>query len=409
MRRNGLKIKIILALAASFLMQLSFAKTTDLISIDLQNVSLQDALHIVAARANINLIVSPHVNGSVSLQLHDMTAMQMLDLILHSQGLIKELKNQAWVVMPQIEWMQEQQTAQKLQELSPLVTRVWQIHYAAASDIANLIQDKSSATLLTKRGSVHVDMRTNRICIQDTQDQVAAMSRLIARLDVPVQQVMIAARLASVDSDFERELGINFSVQAPTQDPQSNAAFFSSVSNHYSLAVAKLADGSLLDMQLAALEKEGHGELISSPSLFTANQQTASIESGEEIPYQQMNDNGVTSVVFKKAVLSLKVTPQVLPDHRVLLQLDVNQDRPSERIVLGVPAITTRQISTRVLVASGHTIVLGGIFESANDKVNQRIPFLSKIPLLGLLFQQKNTQQSKRELLIFVTPKIIPN
>jgi type IV pilus assembly protein PilQ len=160
-------------------------------------------------------------------------------------------------------------------------------------------------------------------------------------------------------------------------------------------------------VQLSALENEGHGELISSPSLFTANQQTASIESGEEIPYQEVSKSGATSVAFKKAVLSLKVTPQVMPDHQVMLELQVNQDKPSNRMVLGVPAISTRQMSTHILIKNGQTIVLGGIYESDKEAGQRRIPFLGKIPLVGLLFRHQNSVLRKRELLIFVTPKII--
>ncbi len=168
-----------------------------------------------------------------------------------------------------------------------------------------------------------------------------------------------------------------------------------------------LPDTSLLDIQLAALEQNGRGELISSPSLFTANQQTASIESGEEIPYQEATNSGATSVVFKKAVLSLKVTPHVLPDNKVLLHLRVTQDKPSQRDVLGVPAITTRQITTNILVQNGQTIVLGGIYESDRTYGEQGIPYLGKIPLVGMLFRQHNSQASKRQLLIFVTPNIV--
>jgi type IV pilus assembly protein PilQ len=249
------------------------------------------------------------------------------------------------------------------------------------------------------------------ICVQDLPKQIQDVRVLIKKMDIPVQQVLIEARLASVDSDFERELGVNFAVQAPRINREEGLV--PSVSDpisrntHFSLAVAKLADGSLLDVALSALENEGRGELISSPSLFTANQQTALIESGEEIPYQEVSASGATSVSFKKAVLSLKVTPQVLPGNKVLLQLQVNQDKPSNRIVLGVPAISTRQIATSILINNGQTLVLGGIYESNKEHEEQRIPFLGKIPLVGVLFRQQNAREGKRELLIFVTPKII--
>jgi type IV pilus assembly protein PilQ len=226
---------------------------------------------------------------------------------------------------------------------------------------------------------------------------------------VPVQQILIEARLASVDDDYERELGVHFdlnqggaeaNVGLQTKLPKEQA-------KSYSLAIAKLADGSLLDVKLTALENAGHAELISSPSLFTANQQTASIEAGEEIPYQQMSDSGGTAVVFKKAVVGLSVTPQILPGNKVLLQLKINQDRPSNKMVLGMPTISTHQMTTSVLVKNGQTIVLGGIYEANKEKGEQGVPLINRVPLLAWLFKQQNIKENKRELLIFVTPKIM--
>jgi type IV pilus assembly protein PilQ len=221
---------------------------------------------------------------------------------------------------------------------------------------------------------------------------------------VPVQQVMIQARIASVDNDFERELGILYDAVPGQQNggPVENVN-----PKHYSLAIAHLPNGSYLNIALAAMERQGRGELISSPSLFTLNHETAAIESGEEIPYQEVSLSGGTAVAFKKAVLRLKVTPQILPQGKLLLELEVNQDRPSDHIVQGVPAITTRQIITHVLVNNGQTLVLGGIFELNKELNEQRVPFLGRIPLLGNLFSDRATKASKRELLIFVTPKVI--
>lgn len=305
--------------------------------------------------------------------------------------------------------MQRTQEELKLQnmlaETAPLVSRLWQIYYAKADDIARMLEDNKN-TLISKRGHVRIDVRTNIVYVRDTEDRIREINHLVQRLDIPVRQVLIEAHLASVDSDFERELGLHFSV-AQTNVRENEAPPFSALNTRYGLAVAKLADGSLLNVQLSALEREGRGELISSPSLFTANQQTASIEAGEEIPYQEMSDSGGTTVTFKKAVLSLKVTPQIMPENQVLLQLQVNQDKPNKRVVLGVPAINTRQISTNILVKSGQTIVLGGIYESNKEEDQQRIPFLGKIPLVGWLFRQQNISNNKRELLIFVTPRIM--
>jgi type IV pilus assembly protein PilQ len=380
------------------------------ISLEMQQVNLPDAVRILSKFMHLNVIVSPSVVGTVSLQLHDAEPADVFNLILTSQGLATKRIGHVVYVAPQTEVVARQLEDTKLQEslddTANLVTQVWQMHYAKADDIGHLLQD-SSASLLSKRGHVRVDTRTNKVCVQDLAKNFSAIAGLIRKLDIPVQQVLIEARLASVDNDFERELGVSFTTKVPGVIAQAAGGNMLQQGARISLAVAKLADGSLLDVALSAMESEGRGELISSPSLFTANQQPASIESGEEIPYQEISLSGGTGVAFKKAVLSLKVTPQVMPGNKVLLQLQVNQDRPSNRIVLGVPAISTRQITTSVLIKNGQTLVLGGIYELNKEQGNQRIPFLGKIPLVGLLFQHQNAKENKRELLIFVTPKII--
>ncbi|MHB1947266.1 MAG: type IV pilus secretin PilQ [Gammaproteobacteria bacterium] len=378
------------------------------LALDLQNVSIQDALHIMAKYLQQNIVISPEIQGTTTLHLQHMSHQEAFDLLLTSHGLIKHKIGHTWFITSHAQFTQQQQEELKLQaalaETAPLSTHVLQIHYAKAEDIALILQD-NNRSFLSKRGGVRVDSRTNTLCIQDTQEHLWQIHEVIKKLDIPVQQVLIEARLASIDNDFERELGINFAVNYPSDAEGKPTPIVKP--KQYSLAIAHLVDGSQLDVQLAALEDEGHGELISSPSLFTANQQTASIESGEEIPYQEVSDSGGTAVAFKKAVLSLKVTPQVMPSDKVLLHLQVNQDRPSNRVVLGVPAISTRQIATNVLVENGKTIVLGGIYESNQEQAEQRIPFLGKIPLVGWLFKQQNVKANKRELLIFVTPKII--
>ncbi|MDR3478257.1 MAG: secretin N-terminal domain-containing protein [Gammaproteobacteria bacterium] len=395
-------------------MNLVFAAsvTSQKITLDIHNVDLPTTLRVLAKAMHINLVLSPAISGVVSLHWQAADAKTAFRLLLVSQGLSQWSNGDLWFVAPHRELIKRKNEALKLEEAliasAPLVSRTWQIRYAKAEDIAHLLQD-DRYSLLTRRGGLRVDPRTNSLYVKDVASSLLLIAEFIQKFDKPVQQVLIEARLASVDSDFERELGVKFSVQnfnfsrekhgLPPESPTAAPRF--------SLAVATLANGSQLDVALSALEDEGRGELISSPSLFTANQQMASIESGEDIPYQETSANGATSVAFKKAVLSLKVTPQIMPNNKVLLQLKVNQDRPSSRIVLGVPAISTRQIETSVLVTNGQTLVLGGIYEVNKENGEQRIPFLSKIPLLGMLFQLRDYKENKRELLIFVTPKII--
>lgn len=362
------------------------------ISLDLQNVTIQDALHIVAKLMQHNIVISPSVQGMTSVHFSQIPAQDAFNSMLASNGLREWEKNQIWYVGSYAEWMKLQQ--QKIEwenfaeDTSPLVTRIWQVRYAKAEDILRLIED-AKHSLLSKRGQARIDKRTNTLIVKDHLSRLREIEQLLARIDIQVEQVLIETHLASIDSDYERALGIHFS----TTDE--------------GISIFKMANGNALDLKLAALEKSGHGKLISSPSLFTMNQQTASIESGEEIPYQETSGSGATSVTFKKAVLSLKVTPQVMPGNQVMLQLQVNQDKPNKRVVLGVPAISTRQMSTHILVKNGETIVLGGIYESTQEEDQQEIPILSKIPLVGWLFQQQNILNNKRELLIFVTPKVI--
>jgi type IV pilus assembly protein PilQ len=383
--------------------------TVKTLSLDMEDVDVKQALRILAQFLNLNLILSPAVSGQLTLHLHDALPQDALNTVVTARGLVLWHQGNVSFIATSGEMLQHKQDEQKLSEAlheaAQLTTRMWQIQYAKADDIARLLQD-NAVSLLSKRGHVRVDTRTNMLCIQDVASQMRELEKVIRQLDIPVRQVRIEARLASVDNDYERELGINFSVKNPTPAGVPHV-LAETVTTRFSMAVATLADGSLLDVALAAMENEGRGDLISSPSLFTSNQQTAVIESGEEIPYQEISLSGGTGVAFKKAVLSLKVTPQIMPGNRVMLQLAINQDRPSSRIVLGVPAIATRQITTNVLVRNGQTLVLGGIYELNKESDVQRIPFLGKIPIVGLLFQQQNLKTNKRELLIFVTPTII--
>lgn len=375
---------------------------TKSMSLDMQEAGLGDVIRVMAKFLHINVVISPAVQGLVTLHLQHAMPNQAMEALLVSHGLAKWQMGNTWYIAPEEEILKRRRNEIKSQELHddalPLVTQTWQVHFGKAEDIARLFQDKR-ASLLSHRGQLHVDARTNVICIQDNIEKIQAANRLIHRLDVPVRQIMIEARLVDVDNDAEKELGIDYSVQSPSSvKPQQG---------RYSMIVGRLPDGTLLDIRLAALEREGRAELISSPSLFTANQQPASIEAGEEVPYQEVSESGGTAVVFKKAVLGLQVTPQALPGGRIQLQLKINQDRPSDRMVLGMPTIRTRQILTSVLVRDGQTVVLGGIYETSQENSTQGVPFISHLPLIGVLFRQEVQHKSKRELLIFVTPRLL--
>lgn len=385
------------------------ASASDRLNLDLRNASLPDAIRLIAGSLQRNVIISTSVTGTVTLHLTNALPDEALNLILVSNGLAEWQSGNVWLVAPKAELIKRKQEEVKWQlltdETEPLEEEIFRVQYGKAADIAKLFQEGRS-TLISKRGQIRVDERTNILYIRDIPPRIAALRHLMASVDVPVRQLSIEARLASIDSDFERELGVDFTLKTDDEAGANNPSALSA-NGRYSLAVAKLADGSLLDIKLAALENDGHAEVISRPSLFTANQQSASLEAGEEIPYQEVSESGGTAIVFKKAVLGLKATPQLLPGNKVLLHLEINQDRPSTRMVLGVPAITTRQIKTSVLVNNGQTVVLGGIYETNYEREQKRLPFLSRMPLVGELFKQETRRENKRELLIFVTPKII--
>lgn len=368
------------------------------IILDLQNASLTNAITMLCRFLSMNVMLSSSVQGNVTLHLINVSPKTAMNLLLKRNNLIATQQDNILYIEPIDELMAEKAKKIKWQELNedaaPRVSHFWPIKYAKAEEIVRLMQN-SHNSYASQHGLISYDVRTNGVYANDIPQKIAAIDRLIHHADIPVKQVALSARLVSIDTDFEQNLGVNFSSSITTTPGQ------------YSLAVARLADGGVLDIKLAALERAGHAQLISSPSLFALNQQEAVIESGEEVPYQEVSDSGGTGIQFKKAVLGLRVTPSILPNGQVLLQLQINQDRPSETLVLGMPTITTRQISTSVLVKTGQMVVLGGIYETNEENSREGIPFLSKLPVFGVLFKQQNIRETKRELLIFITPKIV--
>jgi type IV pilus assembly protein PilQ len=383
-------------------------------------------------------VVSDAVQSSITLHLDNVPWEQALDIILQSQGLGKKQSGNILLIAPVAEIAaqekQQLQAEQQLQDLAPLQSSLIQMHYSKATDMAALLQqNKSGGTpLLSSRASVSADGRTNTLWVQDIPQKLAVIRRFIQQLDIPVRQVLISARIVNVNNSYEEELGVRFGISKTShvsgtlnganalangvpagdiplaQRLNMDLPAVTKGAGSVGLALAKLLPGTLLDLELSALESEGGGRIISSPRLITADQQAAIIESGEEIPYQEQTSSGATNVSFKKAVLSLSVTPQITPDHTLILTLKVNQDRANfNRLVLGVPPIETRQIETQVLINNDQTVVLGGVYETDNSKNVQRIPFLGSLPIVGALFRHTTTISRRSELLIFITPHII--
>ncbi len=318
------------------------------------------------------------------------------------------------------EIIRSQRRESKLSLQSSLI----QVNYAKADGIAALIKDKNNS-LLSKRGGLSVDARTNTLWIHDQSSRIKQIKAIVKKLDIPVQQVQIEARIVNVTKEAILDLGLRFGVAKSAQPTglkslgqgvvsiaeRLNVDFGAPVQSPASIgiALAKLGNGLLLDLELSALESEDKAEIIANPRLVATNQQAAVIESGEEIPYQEATLSGATAVAFKKAVLSLKVTPQITPNRCLLLNLEINQDTPSGRLVNGVPAINTKFIHTNVLVNNGETLVLGGIYKQDKNNTVKRVPFLGHLPLIGALFRNLHRKVKNEELLIFITPRIITN
>lgn len=409
------------------------------ISLNFQDVPVRTVLQLIADFNKLNLVTTDSVGGNITLRLDGVPWEQALDTVLKVKGLDKRLDNNILLVAPanEIATQEKQQleNTQKVADLAPLVTEYIQINYAKAPDMAKLLAaDKTR--LLSARGAVSVDERTNTLLVKDTADVIDHMKDMIKVLDVPVKQVVIEARMVTVTDGVEDALGIRWGVtnvngssgtsgsiegldstnsgDTPSVDDRLNVNLAASPSSgtaaSVAFQVAKLADGSLLDLELSALETENKAEIISSPRVTTANQKEALIEQGYEIPYNESSSSGATSISFKKAVLSLKVTPQITPDNNVILDLHVTQDDIYQDVSTGTgtaKALSTQAINTQVLVKNGETLVLGGIYNRSIKKTVSKVPVLGDLPGVGVLFRNTLNTNTKKELLIFVTPKIV--
>jgi type IV pilus assembly protein PilQ len=408
------------------------------ISLNFQDVPVRTVLQLIADFNKLNLVTTDSVGGNITLRLDGVPWEQALDTVLKVKGLDKRLDNNILLVAPAAEIAtsekQQLENKQKVADLAPLVTEYVQINYAKAPDMAKLLADDKTR-LLSPRGAVSVDERTNTLLVKDTADVIDHIKDMIKVLDVAVKQVVIEARMVTVTDGVEDSLGIKWGVtdvnssastsgsltgldtaqtgSTPALDDRLNVNLPASGTSVPSIAfqVAKLADGSLLDLELSALETENKAEIISSPRITTANQKEALIEQGYEIPYNESSSSGATTISFKKAVLSLKVTPQITPDNNVILDLHVTQDDIYKDVNTGnggtAVALSTQAINTQVLVKNGETLVLGGIYNRSIKKTVNKVPVLGDIPGVGFLFRNSVNTNTKKELLIFVTPKIV--
>ncbi|WP_369602903.1 type IV pilus secretin PilQ [Hahella sp. SMD15-11] len=426
-----------------------FPYTGEKLSLNFQDIEVRSVLQLIADFTGLNLVASDTVGGRITLRLQNVPWDQALELVLKTKGLDKRKVGNVLLVAPAEEIAArerlELEANKQVRELAPVRLEVIQINYAKAADLVELLkQDKD---LISERGFISSDARTNTISIRETAEKIAQVRKLIQTWDVPVRQVLIEARIVRARTDVTSDLGVqwggghkavrgrnvyyvggsNNQVQQQANNNGSpNAGDQDFVSNNYafpdayavdlavtkantsSLALGFARDNLLLNLELSALEADGKGEIVAQPKVVTADRQTALIESGEEIPYQEASSSGATSVSFKKAVLSLEVTPQITPDDKIIMDLRVNQDSRGE-VTAGIPSIDTNEVKTQVLVGNGETVVLGGIFTSEETNTVTKTPFLGDIPYLGRLFTKKESNNQRSELLIFITPKLLKN
>ncbi len=436
--------------------------TGERLTLNFQDIDVRAVLQLLADTSGQNIVVSDTVQGSVTVRLQNVPWDQALDIVMRTKGLAMRRRDNVILVGPADELAgrekAELQARKEVEDLAPLRTEYLQVNYAKASDLAVLIRGKSGNSLISARGSVGLDERTNTLLLQDSADRLADIRRLVSTLDIPVRQVLIESRVVIVNDDFSRKLGVRLGTtnvrakgtnglvaisgtaasnntivgSALTNLQTTGSAFPVSIPtttsgtpsylNRYnvnlpvanpagSIALSVLNGNYLVDLELSAAQAEDRAEVVSAPRVITSNQKEATIEQGVEIPYQESSSSGATTTQFKKAVLSLKVKPQITPDNRVIMDLTVSKDSIGVLVASAtggqVPSIDTRTISTQVLVNDGQTVVLGGIMETERRTSDNKVPLLGDLPGLGYLFKSKTKTNNKDELLIFVTPKIL--
>lgn len=440
-----------------------FNYTGERISLNFQDIEVRAVLQMIAEFTGLNLVTSDSVRGRVALRLDNVPWDQALDLVLRTRGLDKRQIGNVLMVAPAAEIAererQELETAKQLEELAPLRTEYVRIRYANARQLFDLFDSSgqgsgsgsnrgTTGSILSERGRAIVDERTNSIILTDTAEKINQFRQLVDQIDIPIRQVMIEARIVIANTDFRKEMGVRWGgdgfnlgrsnrhlhqvggnlssleergpyghfVPEDPNDPSSVDERTLDDSLFVDLGIANPAgnityaffsDNVFLELELSALESSGNAEIVSQPKVITGDKQQATIESGTEIPYQEASASGATSTSFKEAVLKLDVTPQITPDNNIIMDLVINQDSIGE-VVGGIPTIDVTQIQTQVLVADGETVVLGGIYQTEQINGVTKVPFLGDIPYLGRLFKQNINRQNKRELLIFITPRIMP-
>lgn len=426
-----------------------FAYTGEKLSLNFQDIDVRSVLQLIADFTDLNLVASDTVQGNITLRLQNVPWDQALDLVLKTKGLDKRKIGNVLLVAPADEIAarerQELEAQKQIAELAPLRRDVVQLSYAKASDIAGLFKEYSeSADQKDMRGSIIFDDRTNSLIAYLTEERLSELRRIVTQLDIPVRQVMIEARIVEANVGYDKSLGVrwggwfsadnNWSVygkdgatgitddgmvglpgtdtvgEFKLDDGLAPVPFvdMGAIGSTSGLGIGFITDNVILDLQLSAMEKTGNGEVVSQPKVVTSDKETAKILKGSEIPYQEASSSGATTTGWKEAALSLEVTPQITPDNRVIMEVKVNKDAPNFALASnGEPAIDKNEVNAKVLAADGETIVIGGVFSNTQSKGVEKVPFLGDLPFLGRLFRRDTVSDSKSELLIFLTPRIM--
>lgn len=432
--------------------------TGERMSLNVQNVEVRELLHVIADFTKFNIIASDAVSGTLTLRLQDVPWDQALDIILQARNLGMRRSGTVLWVAPREELLAKERADLEAQAairaLEPLVTRAFQLNYSKASEIAAQLTSQGSGAaaasgtrLLSARGSVVAEPRTNQIFVSDIPAKIADVQDLLLKLDIPVRQVMIEARIVEASETFGRSLGVRLGVSdlSSANGAEAGSSIGGgrrvAIGSNYSNAVASSGQGGSVDtsanmvnlpassstgasvatfavsifsssanrflnLELSALESDGKGKIVSSPRVVTADQRKAVIEQGTEIPYQEATSSGATSVSYRDANLKLEVTPQITPEGHIIMDLVVNKDSVGEETENGL-AINTKHVQTQVLVENGGTVVIGGIYEMSESVSSDKVPVLGDIPVLGALFRSNTRSSSKQEMLVFITPKVV--
>ncbi|MBE7373180.1 type IV pilus secretin PilQ [Pseudomonas lopnurensis] len=425
-----------------------FAYSGEKLSLNFQDIDVRSVLQLIADFTDLNLVASDTVSGNITLRLQNVPWDQALDLVLKTKGLDKRQVGNVLLVAPADEIAarerQELESKRQIAELAPLRREVVQVNYAKAADIARLFQSVTdNGGIAEDRGSIAVDDRTNNIIAYQTQERLDELRRIVAQLDIPVRQVMIEARIVEANVGYDKALGVRWGgsytndnwgfygkdgaigfdddgvARLPGTDTVGNFTLEDGLApvpfvdlgvlgSTSGIGIGFVSDHGILDLQLSAMEKTGNGEIVSQPKVVTADKETAKILKGAEIPYQEASSSGATSTSFKEAALSLEVTPQITPDNRIIMEVKVTKDAPDFANALnGVPPINKNEVNAKVLVTDGETIVIGGVFSNSQISSVEKVPFLGDVPFLGRLFRRDVVEDTKSELLVFLTPRIL--